>query len=78
MRETVVDLTVTVCAVCAGTTFHRYAGYAEPDDPIATEFADCADCGESYLYKRPARPEDYPTRGQLAFDFEGNLWPASV
>lgn len=56
-RATSVDFTVKVCSVCGGTLFNRYGTCVEePNDPIATEFADCLICGESYLYKRPAPP----------------------
>lgn len=51
-----VDATVRVCSVCRGTAFRRYGLQVIAGDDQATEFAECQQCGATYLYKRPAPP----------------------
>lgn len=49
---------VTRCSVCGSTELRRYGLKVDPNDNIATEFAECQGCGTKYLYKRPAPPSE--------------------
>ena len=60
----VVDTRVTRCSVCGSSDLHRYGYHVEDDDPVATEFAECRNCGTTYLYKRPrVEPSNAPDQG---------------
>jgi hypothetical protein len=53
-----VNTPITICSVCGGETWRRYGARYDSEAHVVVEFADCVTCGASYLYKRPARPEE--------------------